>query len=268
MSKFVLSIIISVLAFTNTAFAGGSGGTVYNRLYTKVPCTSVSQCNQFLSLPQVTDVACTQKVCMIRYGVCPEFTGYTSKWNATTKACDAFLKAPSDLICSTDAECQGSPGAGLYGDVLADIRQYCDKQPGVAQGICTTYLAEATCCAWGFDGAGNCLPKADYCFSNSDCFTKDQACVNHECRTPSFSTVIGDGNVCLTNQDCNVPGTWGLLCVDGGSPLGSQCQECSAIDTDGDNVDDGCTPERPYCMWGISWSGPLGGKRSFNECMY
>lgn len=258
-----------------TALAGSNGTSFDNKLMESSSCITDTDCKEFLALPDVTAAACrkvstTKSKCLIRFATCPAITDHVGKYNKVTKACEYKLVMPElGITCYSGNDCGMAGALSQVNDTMITFMNTCVLFEGKSFGICRGEVTDATCCAWGMDDTGMCLPQTKYCFSNVDCYADEQVCHNNQCQTPSFSQEVGSGNVCNTNNDCggNMI-SWGKLCIPTlfNSSTGNLCQECkqgSAFN----GVDAGCTQERPYCKWGPSWNDPLtAAKRSVYLC--
>ena len=264
--------ILAVLGLISTPTLAGV--VHQTKIIESSSCIANIDCKEFLELPNVTATACRKVAsgskCVVRFGTCLEITDHVGTYNKTTKICDYKAVMPElGITCYSDSDCVQDAGIANINDTFVTFSTQCMMLGGKNFGVCTDQVAYAICCAWGTDETGMCLPQSKYCFSNSDCYTDNQVCHNNQCQTPSFSQEVGDGNTCNTNNDCDGDMiSWGKLCVEAvQSPTGNLCQECAPNTKKTGLYDIGCTEERPYCSWGLSWKDPVTAEmRSYYGC--
>jgi hypothetical protein len=103
-----------------------------------------------------------------------------------------------------------------------------------------------------------CEPTEPRCIVNIDCYWPRQGVCDSkagQCIDGNESEVLGEGNVCETDDDCQ-GSTWGSHCLVSEVHGLGLCQEC--------REDSNCPIEAPTCSWGLwGWDGNF---RSFNYC--
>ena len=274
-TSIVIALATSLLVAA-PALAGGNG-TVHKRTVLEgTTCTADAGCKELTKLPQVTSAKCIKTgkykgKCYIQWDECLQVDpNWIGTWNPALGFCEFQPKIPDDALCFSDEDCGAGGGVSQFGNVLVSEGAVCDiLNPAPFKfGVCAAIAVGATCCAWGMNEDGSCLPQPKYCFSNADCYADGMTCQDHICKLATFSQQLGDGNVCQFQSEC-ASSPWGQVCVwtQSNSSTGALCQECTQKDEDNNGIDDGCSPERPVCHWGISWPDPVTAEyRSYYQC--
>lgn len=271
--------ILAVLGLISTpALAGGGDmSTTDRKEITSSYCKKDADCQEYLSFQNVVSASCkiekySRGKCVLNMRYCHNAPNHIATWNHETKKCHLTPAIPElGIMCYNDSDCPQGGGVASYNDAQVSMKTRCITfNEDYNFGICHLELVDASCCAWGIDTNGVCLPQSKYCFSNNDCYADKQVCHNNQCQTPSFSQEVGDGNVCDTLDDCGGDMiSWGKLCVPTlfASSTGKLCQECKPDDSTNVGIDPGCTAERPNCKWGASWNDKLTAEsRSYYSC--
>lgn len=264
----ILTVLLSLVSYS--ALAGGLGTSLQRQYFPDMACVAADDCEALLNLPQTVKVMCPKTgvhagTCGVMWAQCTRSSDHVGVFNPLTSLCDFFPVYPDGVVCHSDWDCPQGGGVSQYGDALVSTGTSCHFVPGSYLGVCGAKVTDVQCCTSGVDTWLMCKPDPKSCVSNADCYADGKTCYQGTCQTPNQSQMLGDGNVCDSDADC-ISSVWGLQCIPSAyaPATGALCQECLQDDSDLDGVDDGCTYDRPVCIWGFFTED--GQERSYYQC--